>query len=1788
MAPKKLTDCPENLRESIDWLIQVRYGGDGSGLGMLAEALKKLIGEAVKDANESIKTEHDTLKMLVQSDPSKQKSLDEIEERQHKLAELSGHLAQFIGNSEAIKEAIKNSFSIYLDKLSKLLDPSKYYACCKSKNKLKFDEMKRLQDKLKNSEKLETIVSEINFKALLKPLEYNNDTCTHHHYKDSTTNEALQDVESKLESLAELGDSLDKFNNEPNTILTNICSGLETFLGFDDKTKGYTGSGIVYSDLDRLADGVVAFLLQCLKGSQTLLSFYYPNITQTIKDLEGKIGKGSGVKGFASAIGIVQRGLQRYESGMEGRISSLKHHLSQIQASVKAEISNIPKRQKEPLEGQLTHLSKIARQCVLYATLADKAFGILDEDLQGNIKCNILSVSQAANTFQEVTEKGEVKNQAKGVDTTLSEQHDFLKGLVNKGAQELESRLNGQFDRIQNGLTSLKNDKLKAEMGKVRGVVQTAKGLVVDCIADFDAIYEENIIKEFDRIKQNMEEITRVKKDVKYESKLFEEVEKLNKAVLELEKLYQEKLVKVKKAVEEAVDYALVKNRDHSLDKLDDHIRTDLEGLRGKILGQLEAFGKDVEKQILAAAGEAEGDTEAGKGLQQLITQFTTGNSANQFTQFTSALTQAQGSTFGLGGNIEGILLYINKLSQHPSESALYANLLAGLRRSLYSAIDSVLKGVITDPKNLITFDKNFMANYYKETMKQDGLAVGTLRGLITRIKEQFGSGFKGTGDHTAIDLTTLEGYNSAPSTSTTGNAAKPAYNKAVVSVKQTVEKVERLPEFVEQRKLEADEIMKDIKNQFTTLQGMTDKIDEAINSAESAMEQTILSIEGTLVDAEQKSRQAVNQLKSQLLTAVQSSFETLTSQVYALFAKQKQAELATLEKIVAEQLAAIERIIREDRANGLKGFLGELRNSMNGNLDIPEAPEYVKSIKLEQLSWGVRGYFEGLLDYVFAQLTTSSPPDSSKSYPKIVDGIKNNINVLLTDRTHFNKTASDHLAGLKKSHGSLVPDKFDGNNNKLLDLIRDGVDGFIKHLDYAYVNAYSEQTVKWKNTKLPDALALDDDELTENAIKCANVFCSIISILYEELSQLREDCKTGGNCEKKKIDLNNLLSFSTSGPTKTNTNPLGHFFKRCGFRVASLPDASNAELHNKPTMMGSHIFQLLVGHGRVFSHQDPDDDKSGDQSPVYKLLKHLHDYYKTCHLQYISPTKYPSTVRDMLHWLCGLWHNPVLGNVEQYFKTLFRKPKQYENTDYSAIPDYALKLEGTSNIQPYDLSAELYKVCSHAEKVLITILGYGDANGRYSCDFNTNPDDLSYPTNAGECLDWLIEICMRLNRQLYFLYNQCCNGKSSSGWLDCWYGKHVGGSSWRCNDKQCPKQDCDQKADQHYKCGLKSPLQSFLEDGLQGFLPHPYNMADCKMTCPLSNHLGKPCLTPMGFGDISTVASHTMRGQHLMKVLSRFCSKSDRPLANLCSYLTCLLQRPPQTLDEMLAFYHSLLNGWEDSGEHRQEAFQKAVENAYFCRQYNTLNPESICDSATHKADNHPHGDISSIINCNEKSSPVSPCGSYIHPLSYNTRCIYSKEHAEKYLSWIVYLTETFYDYLCRLLSKFEENCGTNESKCRIEGCANDCQIVKSSTHSSSCRSIIQCPYTLPTLYAEGFVFGNPLKIGGKFGNPWKRSCGDFIDQLRKVCGGKSLLAKLIHETIAEYLFKIRLPFIYTLLALWSLSLLYLLHIAVVRLDVLRIRSHLRSPASHRIAAQSLLAAARVKALNNVKYFSP
>ncbi|CDR71474.1 hypothetical protein, conserved [Babesia bigemina] len=73
------------------------------------------------------------------------------------------------------------------------------------------------------------------------------------------------------------------------------------------------------------------------------------------------------------------------------------------------------------------------------------------------------------------------------------------------------------------------------------------------------------------------------------------------------------------------------------------------------------------------------------------------------------------------------------------------------------------------------------------------------------------------------------------------------------------------------------------------------------------------------------------------------------------------------------------------------------------------------------------------------------------------------------------------------------------------------------------------------------------------------------------------------------------------------------------------------------------------------------------------------------------------------------------------------------------------------------------------------------------------------------------------------------------------------------------------------------------------------------------------------------------------------------------------------------------------------------------------------------------------------------------------------------------------------------------------------------------------------------------------------------------------------------NFLYGIREPFIFTLVALWSLAFLIFANTMVYRLDILHIRSHLiRTKASHRLDVKALLTKGRkmLSLYKDVDYF--
>ncbi|CDR71521.1 hypothetical protein, conserved, partial [Babesia bigemina] len=149
-------------------------------------------------------------------------------------------------------------------------------------------------------------------------INHDNNLClVTHHLPSSTACHCPDHVPP-----GELDNNFDKIlnlkitsNNNPTNILNNLCSGLEKFLGFNSDSKGYDGTGIVYSDLDRLCDGVMGFLSGVLSNIQGHLGQHKDTIEPVIKVLEEK--KHAGKEGFNAAIESVVAGVREYNGNVK-------------------------------------------------------------------------------------------------------------------------------------------------------------------------------------------------------------------------------------------------------------------------------------------------------------------------------------------------------------------------------------------------------------------------------------------------------------------------------------------------------------------------------------------------------------------------------------------------------------------------------------------------------------------------------------------------------------------------------------------------------------------------------------------------------------------------------------------------------------------------------------------------------------------------------------------------------------------------------------------------------------------------------------------------------------------------------------------------------------------------------------------------------------------------------------------------------------------------------------------------------------------------------------------------------------------------------------------------------------------------------------------------------------------------------------------------------------------------------------------------------------------------------
>ncbi|CDR97501.1 hypothetical protein BBBOND_0314030 [Babesia bigemina] len=880
---------------------------------------------------------------------------------------------------------------------------------------------------------------------------------------------------------------------------------------------------------------------------------------------------------------------------------------------------------------------------------------------------------------------------------------------------------------------------------------------------------------------------------------------------------------------------------------------------------------------------------------------------------------------------------------------------------------------------------------------------------------------------------------------------------------------------------------------------------------------------------------------------------------------------------------------IEHDKHIGLKGFM----EAFNGNDSGDNVNRLLSNSDIPTLCRSVETFFAPVKSYIDSEITRldgeelkkhPSLPRSQDPYTSKLTKLYAALSGLISHVYTSNKYDRDlptKLDDLTAAVADLTTDGFPNPVTAMLHGVSGGCRELVGALGKVYISRYDGANVRWEH----------DEKAVNN---CAKAFLTIVPAYFHGLHHLFYK----GATEWKE--------YKVAGNAKSDrkADELKKYLQEEGYDIDQLKDQTGKEVALRLSRGFARYQSFNENPENLGTYKEYLAHYKKHEGLMSRLFYYLDAYNHVGHLVVHPRPRHPSSVFDILLWLNGLPYNPVYHALSyDGFSGLFeREEKKGDATADDDGPTFEGEEADTLPAHPKDITAasladKLTEVTTYAEDVLLSILGYGHNDGIYACDFYTNAGKLAYPSSAAKCLDVLVELLYRLFHQLRFLYEQCSNSTQYSGWAECWYGQGVGGSSWKCNEKQCADQNCRQIADQianqkckqHPKCGVKSPLQSFLEDGLPGFLPHPYNKADCKLSCSAPNHFGKPCKTPMGFADISITASHTSKGSRLYKVLKEFCGTPSSPLTVVCSSLVCVLGRPPQTLGDMFAFYHLFITTWNDGGKkHKKEAFDEAVTKANLQRPYDELNVASIF-STTHsgKSKTHTSGDLISLV-CSSKTAAT--CGQYLSPLSNDISATFSLKHADKYVSWMVYLTETFYSLLKKMYDECNSKCGGATPKCRVAKCPKKCTANEKSpgsTHHSLCDSIINCPSTSSVLCTYGFTLVDRKKLSGTNDVDYKRTCNDLCNALKKVLDGESVLMQLFHS-IDKFIFTIRAPFIWLNVALWSLSFLYLIHIMVIRLDLLHIKSHLHSPSSHRIAAQSLLAAARVNKLNRVFYLQP
>ncbi|CDR71418.1 hypothetical protein, conserved [Babesia bigemina] len=1723
----------------------------------------------------------------------------------------------------------------------------------------------------------------------------------------------MKDIQSKLDQVENLQKNLKGLTENDNckNLLENLCSGLEKFLGFDSASKGYTGQGIVYSDLDRLCDGVMGFLngvLEGVKDDEAVKT--YKDLTEITDYVQKSIGKGYGIEGFRNAVAMLQNGLMFYHESFDTLTSSVTNNLEKLSRNLSGDYKSGINDNQDIVNQLYSWRSTIKTIQSNVKTIEVEKTYKLDNVLKKEINAELKPVKMLVEHLKRVAENTGFESKVMAVDSEFRNKEDHVREQIRQQSAVLHGRLNNNFEEINRKIHvigKVRDDELEHLLKLMRELVQISDSSY-KAVKKLVFEYEKNIVKQLGVIDVMVngiitDDISKQLQDVS--SQISSQLDTLSRQVVILGGLAAEAQMELPQQLsniesELSKEIELIKQQIISgitlciKNILGEKIKNKLQWFTGKVAkndngddGLLDLvvsgvhtfadkysnksnFEKDVLPIWIANILEAEPvrgylDKYVGdNGIEKLKAPFNTrGNnginaklnekikeqmvlklSDNVTEQATSILPSRPNESIAdklcdvqklcskfadelsgtlhpdklkENGNIFSTLYRaiegdVKKGTESPNSFHLI-NALHSLFPALVSAARHVAKelesftdgGPINLGRNVISAIervKQLGSTLEKEIQKTDRTHYDIADTLGKQMKDELGAAatkvnFNGS-LNPLVNASATKGIevlnakiNSiirdklddiSPSIRGLINRLKNPGNR-VGNVRQLVDdlqgKIDNLKSSVSGTDAIANGYIKDqvssVSQRVADLKLRVTAINEAIEKFDTALRDSLTNATNAVNTTRQQMSDRIDELEGQLTQTAKEAFATVKSAVQSMFAEGHKADLTALQGLVDKQKKAIRKLIDADKEIGLKGLLQAMYTD-EGN--------EIKKLLLDSVSDGERfkklcekfnAYLRLIFTYITAQVTTTSASPSSASTKEVTKSLSNvqgAIDILLRNLTtskHFDNIFVNNLQSLCNVLIKFMPSHFAGAPNpKLLDVIKRGMKTLYEQLDVAYVSAYSGDY--WSK---------------KDAQKYASVILSFLPIIYGDLGTVNNYCR-----EEWKYH------------TVKETNGLNECLTRCGYASFANQDSKGGELilplnNRRGQTIHAKLKPPLTGftneHLSTCSSNTSNIQTGFNMFDIIDcLIYHLKQYYNVCHLNLSKSKFHPSTIRGMLSWFGGLPYNSVFTKVNGHFKSLAAE----ETTQ----KDIRIK-ECLDNI-PFYLTSVSYE-CNH---LLTTIQGHGSGFGQaaypYACNFLDNSQCFVYPSDISSLLDMLTEICARLLSSLYFLYSRCRTPSQVHGWRECWYGKSIDSFDWDCNKHSADAPNCQPK----------SPLQAHLMDGLPSCLPHKLTSVGCKAecnTCPKGSP-GQQCMTPMGFWDLTDAATVFGTGKEISNLLKSFCGNADSPLPTLFRYLKTMNPSPPKNLGDMLSLYCQLFQ--EHNGKYMDNtALKKHLVDVtipgcfplptFLHGDYPVSKLTDAVQNVYNSGSGHPkptvkdaitpgHKDLLSLVT---KSSCDSPnlCAPYLHPLCKNAYHTFPTKHANLYFSWCTYLAWEFWNLLDELLNAFKN------MSCQAYGCsscncssgkhgvceANPTGPAKPTKPSCHCTSIVGCKGVLSLFNKYGLTFRIPGELTK---NDNKRTCENFVKQMTKVLYDGHF--STLFEEIDKFIFAIRQPFIWLNVALWLLSFLYLLHIMVIRLDLLHIKSHLHSPSSHRIAAQSLLAAARVNKLGKVFYLQP